>query len=165
MSEQSKSGLLGNLIWPLAAIAGVGVIAIAIGMSRTPPQPTPQAIQPVEAVKPQSTPQAVTPQPITTPTPQSQPMTAGDVPADVVRTVPEGYWVEVIQAGGYEAWNLRDKPRGEILGVVMNGTRLYTDNRIYGRWLSVLCPDTLPCKGQWVWIAQAGVKEVTPYAN
>lgn len=166
MSEQQDNGLLGNFIWPIAAIAGVGVVALAVGVTRSSLQP--QQTRPPEAVNQQAAPKPVAPTP--TPTLPPSPIVVASAaptpaPSPSQMATPEGFWVETLPQSNYAGWNLRSQPRGEVVGFVPNGFRLYTDNRVYGRWLSVLCPDGQPCQGQWVWIAIAGTKEVTPYAN
>lgn len=109
--------------------------------------PTPEVIQSPAPVQPFN----LVPAPIATPQP---------LPS-VVPAI-EGYWVEVLSPGGpYGGWHLRRKPNGgEAVGIVQTGSRLYTNNNVYGRWLNVLCPDTLQCAGQWTWIAIAATREI-----
>lgn len=149
---------------PLAIAVGAGVLVVglvgiqaAAGISRLTQQP-PQPL-PIPTPSPALSPSGDLlvgdiPSPLPTPSPSVTPQAAISPLG-----MPEGYWVEVVAMPGYTHWNLRDKPQGQSVGLVAMGSRLYTDNRVYGRWQSVQCPPDLKatCEG-WAWINIAAIK-------
>lgn len=150
---------------PLAIAVGAGVLIVglvgiqaAAGISRLTQKPSPSP-EPTLTPSPAESPSgdllaSASPSPLPSPSPSVTPQAAISPLG-----MPEGFWVEVVAMPGYTHWNLRDKPQGSSVGMVAMGSRLYTDNRVYGRWQSVQCPPDIAatCKG-WAWINIAAIK-------